>query len=94
MALLETPSGPIAYDERGAGYPIVLLPSGGHDRHDYDELRDLLDYRFRSISMDWPGHGESPAGARPASALAFAEIAEELVARLESGGEAGTYPVS
>ncbi|MGO8907532.1 MAG: alpha/beta fold hydrolase [Solirubrobacteraceae bacterium] len=86
MPILETARGPLAYDERGAGHPIVLLASGAHDRHDFDELRDLLPDRFRSISLDWPGHGESPPGRSAASAMSFADVAEELVSRLVPEG--------
>jgi pimeloyl-ACP methyl ester carboxylesterase len=84
--LLETTRGAIAYDERGAGNPIVMLSSGAHDRHDFDALRGLLPDGFRSIAPDWPGHGESPAGNGPASAMGFADVAEELVARLAPEG--------
>jgi pimeloyl-ACP methyl ester carboxylesterase len=86
VALLETSTGPVAYDERGAGQPIVLLPSGAHDRHDYDELRALLPERFRSISLDWPGHGQSPPGDAPASVTRFADVAERLVEQLAPAG--------
>lgn len=86
MTYLETSSGPVAYDEYGEGQPIVLLPSGAHDRHDYDELRALLATGFRSISLDWPGHGDSPAGEGAATAMRFADIAEELVERLAPEG--------
>ncbi len=86
MALLETATGPIAYDERGEGDPIVLLSSGAHDRHDFDGLRDLLPPRFRSIAADWPAHGESPAGEGAATAMRFADVAEELVERLAPSG--------
>src|SRR5450755_2296797 len=86
MSYLETSSGPVAYDEYGEGQAIVLLPSGAHDRHDYDELRALLPTGFRSISLDWPGHGDSPAGEGAATAMRFADIAEELVERLAPEG--------
>jgi pimeloyl-ACP methyl ester carboxylesterase len=81
-----TGAGTIAYSERGEGAPLVLLPSGAHDHHDFDELRELLPARFRSISLDWPAHGMSPAGAGPASAMRFADIAERLVAELAPDG--------
>jgi pimeloyl-ACP methyl ester carboxylesterase len=85
--MLETPQGSLAYDERGAGHPLVLLPSGAHDRHDFDEVRALLPERFRSISLDWPGHGESPLDQGVASsAMIFADLAERLVARLAPQG--------
>jgi pimeloyl-ACP methyl ester carboxylesterase len=86
MAQQQTATGPIAYDERGEGGPIVLLSSGAHDRHDFDELRDLLPPRFRTIAADWPGHGESPPGTAPASAMRFADVAEEFVEAVAPGG--------
>ena len=86
MALLDTATGPIAYDARGGGNPIVLLSSGAHDRHDFDDLRDLLPPRFRSIAADWPAHGESPPGEGPATAMRFADVAEEMVERLAPEG--------
>ena len=69
--------------ERQADRPA---PSGAHDRHDYDELRALLPPGLRSIALDWPAHGESPAGDGPASAMRFADIAEELVEQLAPDG--------
>ncbi len=84
--LLETTRGEIAYDEHGDGNPVVMLSSGAHDRHDFDRLRELLPGGFRSIAPDWPGHGESPAGNGPASAMGFADAAEELVAQLAPEG--------
>jgi pimeloyl-ACP methyl ester carboxylesterase len=86
MPILETATGPIAYDERGDGKPIVLFSSGAHDRHDFDGLRDLLPPRFRSVGADWPAHGESPPGEGAATAMRFADVAEELVERLAPGG--------
>jgi pimeloyl-ACP methyl ester carboxylesterase len=90
MPLLETTTGPIAYDVQGgeehAAATIVLLPSGAHDRHDFDELRALLPKRFRTISLDWPAHGESPPGSAPATAMRFADVAEGLVEQLAPGG--------
>jgi pimeloyl-ACP methyl ester carboxylesterase len=68
MLTVQTSAGLIAYDERGEGDPIVLLPSRAHDHHDYDELRALLPKRFRTISLDWPAHGSSPPGRGPVRA--------------------------
>jgi pimeloyl-ACP methyl ester carboxylesterase len=93
-SFIETSTGPIAYDIRkrepgsGDGEPqtIVMLPSGGHDRHDYDELRELLTARFRTIALDWPSHGESPAGSVDGSAMSLASVAAEAVALLAPKG--------
>jgi pimeloyl-ACP methyl ester carboxylesterase len=86
MNSFQTSTGPVAYDDSGEGQPIVLLPSGAHDHHDFDDLRALLPARFRTIALDWPAHGSSPAGTAPASAMRFADVAEELVAALAPGG--------
>ncbi len=84
--MLETSAGKVAYDSRGEGDPLVMLSSGAHDRHDFDDLRALLPEGMRSIAADWPAHGESPPGADPATAMAFADVAEELVAGLAPEG--------
>lgn len=86
--MLETSAGVIAYDEQGQGPPLVMLPSGAHSRHDFDQLRELLAPRFRSIALDWPAHGDSPPGAGAASAMAFADAAEALVAEVAPDGAA------
>ncbi|MGD0453483.1 MAG: alpha/beta hydrolase [Solirubrobacteraceae bacterium] len=87
MPILDTPTGPIAYDRQGDGDDtLVLLASGAHDRHDFDELRPLLPQGWRTIALDWPGHGESPPGDGPASAMRLADIAEHVVERLAPDG--------
>ncbi len=86
MPLFDTPAGQIAYDEQGSGDTLVLLSSGAHDRHDFDELRALIPQRMRTVAIDWPGHGESPPGAEPASAIHLADVAEQVVERLAPDG--------
>jgi pimeloyl-ACP methyl ester carboxylesterase len=86
MTTLSTSAGTVAYDSHGSGHPIVLLPSGGHDQHDYDDTRELLPDGFRSIGVDWPGHGQSPAGPAAATELRLAQIVEELLDSLTPGG--------
>jgi pimeloyl-ACP methyl ester carboxylesterase len=86
METFTTSTGPIAYDQRGDGDPIFFLHSGAHDHHDYDELRELLPPRFRSIAPDWPAHGASPPGSSPTTAMHLADVTEELVAALAPEG--------
>ena len=86
MPLLDTPAGQVAYDEQGSGDTLVLLSSGAHDRHDFDELRALIPPRLRTIAIDWPGHGESPPADVPASAMHLADVAEHAVERLAPDG--------
>lgn len=73
-------------EHNGGEQTIVLLPSGAHDRHDFDELRALLPGRLRTISLDWPAHGESAAGSAPATAMRLADVAQEAVEALAPGG--------
>src|SRR6185312_102187 len=90
-SFIDTSTGPIAYDlagpdpRPGGPPPLVLLSSGAHDRHDWDELRAEL-AEMRTIAIDWPAHGESPAGSAPGSAMHLADVAEEAVAQLAPGG--------
>jgi pimeloyl-ACP methyl ester carboxylesterase len=86
MPMLDAPDGQIAYDERGAGETLVLLPSGAHKRSAHDELRALLGERWRTVALDWPSHGESPADGGPGSAMNLAELAEQAVQRLAPEG--------
>lgn len=86
MSTVSTSAGTVAYDSHGSGDPIVLLPSGGHDQHDYDEIRNLLPDGFRSIGIDWPGHGRSPAGTAASTELRLAQIVEELLESLTPDG--------
>jgi pimeloyl-ACP methyl ester carboxylesterase len=86
MTTLLTSAGTVAYDSRGSGDPVVLLPSGGHNQHDYDEVRELLPGGLRSIGVDWPGHGRSPAATAAPTELRLAQIVEELLESLTPAG--------
>ena len=86
MTILSTTAGTVAYDSRGSGAPVVLLPSGGHDRHDYDEIRELLPDELRTIAVDWPGHDQSPAGTASCTERQLTRIVEELLGSLTPGG--------
>ena len=88
-SLIDTSTGPIAYDETGtpgSAPPLFLLPSGAHDRHDFDELRRLLGDGLHSFALDWPSHGESPPGRGELSAMRCADVAEEVISKLAPGG--------
>jgi len=92
-SFIETSTGPVAYDERGPAGPapapdetILMLPSGAHERSDYDELRGLLPGHLRTIALDWPAHGDSPAGRGDGGVLSLAGVAEEALAALAPGG--------
>jgi pimeloyl-ACP methyl ester carboxylesterase len=82
MTILNTSLGPVAYDSHGHGEPVVFLASGGHDRHDYDDLRDLLPAQLRSIAIDWPAHGDSPAWSQPPGEVELTQMVEEVLESL------------
>jgi pimeloyl-ACP methyl ester carboxylesterase len=93
--MLQTSFGTVAYDARGGagdgsdggvGGTVVMLPAGAHSRHDFDQLRSTLPQRFRTVALDWPGHGDSAALEGEASAMRFADLAEEAVAALAPEG--------
>ena len=75
----------LAYDIVGPedAPAVVLLPSLGATRRMWDwQTKDLAD-RFRIITVDLRGHGESPA---PAEEYSIAELAEDVLALIDDLG--------
>lgn len=64
----------IAYDDAGAGRPLVCLHAIAHGAADFAPLRERLRARHRVIALDWPGHGRSADDRAPASAERYATI--------------------
>src|SRR3954469_20664685 len=85
--LIRTSFGEIACSVRGDGPPMLLLPANGHDRHAFDAVLPELSRHFRTVAVDWPAMGDSPAPTTdtPASAPMMADLLEELVAALALG---------
>ncbi len=88
MQLIPTRLGKVAVDLSGEGPPLVLLHSVGHDHHDYDAVISELGLRFRTIAVDFPGHGGSDMFDPPASATAsgMADALEDVVSELGLSG--------
>ena len=71
----------LAYDRAGAGPALVLLHGLGHRRQGWDAVRGRLTPHRDVISVDLPGHGESPplrAGGQQAVEVIAAQIAALL----------------
>ncbi|WP_455379166.1 alpha/beta fold hydrolase [Petrachloros mirabilis] len=51
----------IAYDDKGAGLPLVFLHAFPLNRTMWSQQVEALSSRFRTISIDLRGHGESDA---------------------------------
>jgi pimeloyl-ACP methyl ester carboxylesterase len=59
MPYVETRTGRIHYIARGQGAPLLLLHATLHDHRDFDVIAPILAEDFRTIALDWPGHGRS-----------------------------------
>jgi pimeloyl-ACP methyl ester carboxylesterase len=83
---LERPGGTLAYDERGDGPLVVLMPGLGDLRQQYRFLAPaLVAAGFRVLSVDLRGHGESSVHWPDYRRVSHAE---DLVALIE-GAAAG-----
>ncbi len=70
----------IAYYIQGRGPNLILLHAAGHDHRDYDPIISELAQKFRVISIDWPGHGNSVWKTdKEISSIAFPKILEEFL---------------
>jgi pimeloyl-ACP methyl ester carboxylesterase len=81
MTTIQTRAGRVAYRESGSGPTVLLLHATLHDRHDFDPIVDTLAKRYRTIAVDWPGHGDSDpvdAATQPGAPL-FADVLEDVV---------------
>jgi pimeloyl-ACP methyl ester carboxylesterase len=83
-SMVQTRVGKVACDDVGDGPPVVLLHATLHDRRDFDPIVATLSRDHRVITLDWPGHGESPApesNYQP-TAASFADVLADVVAAL------------
>jgi pimeloyl-ACP methyl ester carboxylesterase len=81
MTSIQSRAGRVAYRELGSGPTVLLLHATLHDRHDFDPIIDTLARRYRTIAVDWPGHGDSnpvDAALQPGAPL-FADVLEDVV---------------
>jgi pimeloyl-ACP methyl ester carboxylesterase len=84
MPYVPTRAGDVFYEDRGRGAPVVLLHATLHDRQDFDLVAGPLAEHYRTIAVDWPGHGRSgPARGGPADALTLAGVLADVVTGLD-----------
>ena len=72
----------LAYDDRGTGIPIVFLHAFPLNRTMWTAQQAALGQRFRTISIDLRGHGESDAPFWRYSLEQYASDVKELLAGL------------
>jgi pimeloyl-ACP methyl ester carboxylesterase len=76
----QTSYGRIAYYIQGKGTNLVLLHAAGHDHKDFDAILPELIKRYRVISIDWPGHGNSIwTNEKEISATAFPALLKKFL---------------
>ena len=71
----------LAYDDEGAGTPVVLLHGLTFDRSTWRPIIERLDGSVRSLAIDLPAHSES--GGTPAP---LEEVAAQVHELLDSLG--------
>ena len=74
---------PLAVSETGAGEPLLLIPGLGASRRVFDPVAPSLAARYRVITYDPRGIGDSPVGHLP---LTMAQLAEDATAVLRAAG--------
>ena len=70
----------LAYDDEGAGTPVVFLHGLTFDRRTWRPIIERLGGRLRSVAIDLPAHGDS--GGAPAPLDEIAAQLHELVGSL------------
>lgn len=77
-----SPTGPIAYDDQGAGPLVVCVPGMGDRRQEYRFLvGPLVAAGFRVVTVDLRGHGESTVEGTD---LSVAGVGADLAGLLDS----------
>ena len=71
-------SASIAVRQLGEGPPLLLLPAAGRAAADFDPIRDDLARCWRTISLDWPGMGESAPAPEAPSVSSLAALVGDL----------------
>lgn len=73
----------LAYEERGKGFPLILLHGNGESRAYFANQMEPLSRVRRVIALDTRGHGASPRGGAP---FTLSQFADDLLAFMDSHG--------
>ena len=72
----------IAYKDEGTGTVILCLHAIGHSSKDFEALYKLDTSKYRIISLDFPGHGNSQHLGQVISASYFAKVVAQFIDKL------------
>lgn len=73
----------LAYEDEGSGPPIVFLHGLAMSGATFAEQRRILKSRFRIITLDQRGHGQSKAGVRAPTIATLSDDLSEFMKRLD-----------
>lgn len=73
----------LAYQTAGAGDPLVLLAGQANNRHWWDGISADFEHRYRTVTLDWRGTGDSDKPDEPYSTAGFAD---DVIAVLDDLG--------
>ncbi|QEH79977.1 alpha/beta fold hydrolase [Sphingomonas sp. C8-2] len=79
---LQGPFGRVHCRATGEGRLLFLMHSAGRSAHEFDALAQRLAGRFRVLSWDMPGHGDSDRPQGHVTLPQFADLAVELACSL------------
>lgn len=71
------------YQEKGNGYPLLLLHGNGEDHTYFKAQMDYFSDFYRTIAIDTRGHGNSPRGGAP---FTIPQFADDLYDFMQSHG--------
>ena len=83
---LDRPDGRIAFDDRGSGPVVVMVPGLGDVRAEYRFLAaKLVEAGYRAVTMDLRGHGRSSTGWPDHGCAAIGSDVAPLIAHPDAG---------
>lgn len=72
----------VHYEQRGKGYPIVLLHGWGCDLHIFDQIAPELEDHFCVYRLDFPGFGKSSEPSQVWGTEDYAQLTEAFLEAL------------
>lgn len=73
----------VHYEQKGKGYPVVLLHGWGCDLHIFDRIAPDLEDNFCVYRLDFPGFGQSPEPKAAWGTEAYADLTVEFLKALQ-----------
>lgn len=82
----------IRYGDQGSGEPtLLLLPGWCDDRRVYETVAPVFASRFRTLQLDWRGHGKSDI---PRQDFGESELVTDALAVIQASGASQIVPVA